>query len=128
MEQSDIDAMITAICNDMTVYTEETVKKVKKAVDEEAKRLVNAVKADSPVKTGEYKRGWGKKTLADKDGRYLLAAIQKTPKKSIVHLLERGHKTRYKGKEYKYARTYPHVTGHQTEAYKNLDKKLKDIL
>lgn len=127
MQQTDIDTLIKAMETDISSYTEKTVAAIKKAVDEEGKQLLQNVKAASPG-TGTYKKGWGKKTLTDKGGRYLVAAVQKTPKKSLVHLLELGHDIKYKGKVVGHAKAFPHVTKHQTEAYKRLGEKLEKIL
>jgi len=73
----------------MTEYTDKVTEGVAKAVDDTAKKVLEATKAAAPVKTGRYKKGWTITKRGDyKDPKRI---IWNKDRYSLVHLLEFGH-------------------------------------
>lgn len=69
-------------------WTEEAVRK---AVDKTAKETVQTIKANAPVRTGKYKKGWSaKKTQDNSRGAYGKTVHNRT-RYMIAHLLQNGH-------------------------------------
>lgn len=68
-----------------------TEKALQKAVDQTAKETVVKIKGKSPVKTGEYRRGWKSKiTLRPGRGGYGRTVHNSTCYR-LTHLLQHGH-------------------------------------
>ena len=72
---------ITRILRD---YTEEVEQVMEEARDKIAKDTVKTLKATSPEKTGDYKKGWRVKTEGTKK-------IIHNKEYQLTHLLEHGH-------------------------------------
>lgn len=100
----------------------DTVETVLKDVGKEAQKRV---KADSPKKTGAYKRSW-KVSIERESGKVLVAVHAKKPYYRLTHLLEDGHRTRGgRGR----VRAYPHIrqveAWAEQEALTRIEKELK---
>lgn len=90
-------------------YTAEITKDVDRAANKCSKELVDSLKRDSPKRTGEYAKSWGR----EKDGSVYIVRNKKHW--HLTHLLEDGHRKRgHKG----FVRAYPHI-------YKNADKAIQ---
>lgn len=70
-------------------YTEEVAAQIEAEVEATAKKVLADVKANSPIDTGAYKKGWRIKKKSG-TGWTKYVVYQKT-KPQIAHLLEFGH-------------------------------------
>lgn len=80
-----IDDIGAEIARQVALYTNEVEEKVQKAADDVTKQAVREIKANSPVDSGEYQRGWARK----KDGTGFV--IYNRTRYQLTHLLEHGH-------------------------------------
>lgn len=74
-------------------YAADVQDEIEVASKEEAQKLVQELKADSPKKTGSYKKGWKLK----KSGKNKYIVYNKTDYQ-LTHLLEHGHAKRDGGR------------------------------
>lgn len=85
----DINNLAGEIVLAVKEYTEDVSKAVEKEVTDTAKAVLKDIKADSPVDTGNYKKGWTRKKKS-KGGQIEYTIYNKT-NPYLVHLLEKGH-------------------------------------
>lgn len=85
MENIKIEDLAKTIEKELLEYSSEVEEGLKKAVDITTRKAVYRLKKYSPVKTGEYRKGWGSSKTVN--GR----VIHNKKKGSITHLLENGH-------------------------------------
>ena len=71
-------------------YVHTTIDGVKESVEEVSKECLSEIKRDSPVDTGEYKKGWRKKTTYE-SGTELVITVHNKTSYRLAHLLENGH-------------------------------------
>lgn len=78
-------------------YTEDVAEAVAQEVDATSKAVLDDIQAASPVKSGEYKKGWRRTESETGSGRIRYIIHQKK-KPQLVHLLELGHAKRDGGR------------------------------
>lgn len=83
----------------MKAYSKEVAEDLEKAKIEVAKLGVRKIKEKSPVKTGDYKRGWRRKKT--RTGQI----IHNKDEYRLTHLLEHGHAKRNGGR----TKAQPHI-------------------
>lgn len=83
--------MASAISQMLEEYTEEVGEQIRADVEQVSKETVQDLKQTSPKQTGGYAKGWIKRVVTDKKGRYVVR-IENRKKPSLTHLLEYGHK------------------------------------
>ena len=88
----NIDDLGAVVAQTLEEFSEEVAVQVRENVDAVAKQAARELKNTSPKKTGEYAKGWSKRTIYYKRGRYVVQAYNRK-KPSLTHLLEYGHKT-----------------------------------
>lgn len=71
-------------------YTEDVAEAVAQEVDATSKAVLDDTKAASPVKSGEYKKGW-RRTESETGSGGVRYIIHQKKKPQLVHLLEFGH-------------------------------------
>lgn len=114
------DELAITIMAELQQYSADVSAQIKDDVRQVAKECVKEVKELSPVKTGEYKKGWGQKVAFESldDIRIL---IYNRNKPQLTHLLEFGHAKvkggRVEGK--------PHIYPAQKHAAEKLINKAK---
>lgn len=84
------DELSIAIMAELNKYAAEVSAQIKEDVKAVAAECLKEVKAASPVKTGEYKKGWRKKVAFESldDIRII---VYNAEKPQLTHLLEFGH-------------------------------------
>ena len=96
---------------------------VEKGVDREAakasKTLVDDLKRDSPNRTGEYSRSWGR---IRQGGVYIVRNVKHW---RLTHLLENGHQKRG-GKGI--AKAFPHILKNAEKAVKEFDDAVESMI
>lgn len=96
---------------------------VEKGVDREAakasKTLVDDLKRDSPNRTGEYSRSWGR---IRQGGVYIVRNVKHW---RLTHLLENGHQKRGgKGT----VKAFPHILKNAEKAVKEFDNAVESMI
>lgn len=96
MANVSIDQLADAITSAVREYTEDVSAAVEKEVDKTASDVLKEVKATAPVRTGEYRKGFGKTKRSG--GGEMEIYIWNKKKYRLVHLLEFGHAKRGGGR------------------------------
>lgn len=84
-ESVTVEALAAEFVEKMRVFTDEVNESIAKAADMCSKELVADIKSDSPIRTGEYKKGWKRKKLK---GGYI---VYNGKKPQLTAVLERGY-------------------------------------
>lgn len=80
-----IDELYSEIARSLSSEVQEIEESVDIAANMVTKELLSDIREDSPVRTGEYKKGWKRKKL-----KYAYV-VYNSKKPERTHLLERGH-------------------------------------
>lgn len=97
MAKIKIDQLANEIVKGLKEYSQDVIEGIDKASERIAKNAVKELKAKSPKKTGEYAKGWGRKT-EKKFGETNTIIIYNKTKPGLTHLLEHGHAKRGGGR------------------------------
>lgn len=97
---------------DLKLYASEITDGVKKIAEEIAKECRKEIKAKSPEKTGEYKKGWKIKKIETSDN--ISYTIYNAKEPGLTHLLEYGHAKINGGR----VRAFPHIRPAEEKAKK----------
>ena len=90
MAEFDLTAEIGKVLKGYTAAVHDAVDQ---AVEECGKGMQKEIKANSPNRTGDYKKGWRCKTATESSYKKSALVYNKT-NYQLTHLLERGHKKR----------------------------------
>ena len=74
-------------------YDEKLTNVTNDAMKSVSKESVQKLKNSSPIKTGDYAKGWGTKTQRERNGLNTITVHNKT-NYQLTHLLENGHVVR----------------------------------
>jgi hypothetical protein len=80
-----IEDLSKELAKELSRYTAEIEEEVEAIKDEVSKEAVNILRNTSPVKTGDYRKGWTRKKV----GRDYV--IYNKSNGQLTHLLENGH-------------------------------------
>lgn len=97
MSNISVDQLATEIAKGLAEYTQDVVEGIDEASNKIASKAVKKLKADSPKDSGEYAKGWGRKT-EKKFGETNTIIIYNKTKPGLTHLLEHGHAKRGGGR------------------------------
>ena len=120
---TNVDDLTAELMADLSQYTNEVSEAVKKAVDEVAKECKENIQADSPTKTGKYKKGWKVKTTFE-DTLQKRATVYNSTYGRLTHLLENGHALKRGGR----TRAFPHIKKNEQKAVIELEKRVKEAI
>lgn len=101
-------------------FKKATYVDIKNAVDNTAKETSKNTKKASPVRTGAYKKGWGRKTTDPSADNYT-ATVYNKRKPGLAHLLQNGHGGPHP------APAYPHIQQDEETARIFEDKLRKEL-
>lgn len=118
---SDVGAEIMACLEN---YTDSLKTCVDEVVDDTAKELKDKIKADSPKRTGEYKKGWRIKTLFKGHGNHRLVIHNET-NYQLTHLLEYGHAVDGGTKR---VPAHPHIKKNEELFQEELEERIGDAI
>lgn len=124
MPAIQIDELGAAISAELNNYSKEVAEGLKKAVDTTAKELLKNIRADAPVKEGDYKKAMALKTQIDTITGKSVIWYVKAPHYRKTHLLEKGHAKRGGGR----VRAYPHIEKNNEKAKQDLEKRVKEVI
>lgn len=117
-----VDQLANAITQEIKNYTEEVSKAIEKEVNETAKKVRKDAADNSPVDSGEYKKGWARKK-STKGGR-IQYTIYNKEKPSLVHLLEFGHAKVNGGR----VPAIPHLRPAYDKHVPEMERRIKKII
>ena len=123
MSKLRLDGIEVAIGKELSGYQKSVTEIVKEACKETAEECLKDIKAASPRKTGEYRRGWKLKEEANNALR-VSYVIKNTTKPHLTHLLEKGHAKRGGGR----TKAVPHIAPAEESAVKQLESDIKKAI
>lgn len=119
-----IDNLAGAITQELKNYSDEVTEDIKEDVREVAKECVENIRDNSPVKSGDYKKGWGSK-VAFENRETIRITVYNRKKPQLTHLLEYGHESgtrngRVEGKA--------HIRPAELEAENELTRRIEEAV
>lgn len=118
-----IDDLAKVISEELHDYNQEVVDGVKRDVQEVAKECVTEIKQKSPTDTGEYKKGWRRKTMYESNNDIRIY-VYNSSEPQLTHLLEYGHAKVNGGR----VDGTPHIRPAEESAEKKLMQKVKVVV
>lgn len=95
--RTTIDGLADAIMEGLKEYADVTADTVKDALKDSAKTVKKEIQAESPVRTGRYKKSWTTKKTKETSNS-LIITVHSKDRYQIAHLLEHGHAKRGGGR------------------------------
>lgn len=118
-----IDDLADAVIKELSEYKQSVVDGVKADIKAVAKETQKEIQQNSPVLTGDYKKGWKNKVLYEGEDDIRVTVYNKTDYQ-LTHLLEYGHAKRNGGRV---AGTL-HIRPAEQHAEEKLLKKVKVVV
>lgn len=119
-EHIKIENLASELTAAMSEYTADLTDAVKEAVEEETKEAKRELKADSPKRTGDYKKGWSSKKSYS--GMYTqINTIHNRTDYQLTHLLEHGHV----GRNGRRVAAIPHIKPVETKMIERFIRKVE---
>ena len=115
-----IDDLVDVISGTLDEYASEVSESVKDSVKQVAKETVREVKSRSPVRFGNYKKGWGQTTISDTPTKIVIS-VHNRKHYRLTHLLENGHAKVGGGR----TKSYPHIAPAERFAERELQRKVE---
>lgn len=112
-----LDDLADAIEKELVGYEQEVADDLFESVDNAADVCVATLRANSPEQTGDYKKGWRKRTAYKSDLDIRLQVHNKTDYQ-LTHLLEDGHANVGGGR----TPAHPHIAAAAENASKLLER------
>lgn len=85
-----IGDLSSAVMSALQEFEQETAEAMKESVASAAEVCLESVRANSPRDTGDYQKGWAKKTVYE-DDHDIRVRIYNKDHHQLTHLLEDGH-------------------------------------
>lgn len=119
-----IDNLASTIVQELQNYSDEVAEAIKDDVREVAKECVEDIKENSPVKSGDYKKGWKSKVTFE-SRENIRITVYNSKKPQLAHLLEYGHESnlmdgRVEGKA--------HIRPAELKAEKELTRRVEEAV
>ncbi len=122
-----IDGLADAIISELSAYDQEVTDRLKEEIMDVAEKTRQQIQADSPKKTGKYKRGWKAKMMYESNSEIRVAVYNS--KYQLPHLLEKGHVVvNAKGQVIGTAPAYPHIEPAEKKAEELIGKRVNVIV
>jgi len=84
------DELAIAIISELSAYSQEVTDQIKEDVKQVTKECVKEIKRESPIDTGDYKKGWKSKVEYESD-EDIRVTVYNAKKPQLTHLAEFGH-------------------------------------
>lgn len=115
-----VDDLSREVKAQLQAYCDEVTEAVKVEVDTVAEECLQEIKANSPVRTGRYRKGWRKEvTFESRDD--IRITVRNKPYPGLTHLLENGHAKAGGGR----VEGIPHIKPAEQHAAEKLADKVK---
>ena len=115
-----VDDLSREVMAELHAYCDEVTEAVKAEVNTVAKECLREIKANSPVRTGRYRKGWRKEVAFESRDDIRISVRNKTCP-GLTHLLENGHAKAGGGR----VEGIPHIKPAELHAAENLADKVK---
>lgn len=118
-----INDLAAAITKELREYNQEVTDGLKKEVRQVAKDCAKEIKANSPVYSGDYKKGW-KSIVAYENWDDIRMTVHNSTDYQLAHLLENGYSLVNGGR----VEGRPHIAPAAEHATETLEKKVKVLV
>lgn len=85
-----IDDLAKAVMKELESYSDHLMDDIKRDVKEVATSCRDKIRQNSPVKTGDYRKGWSSRVAFENNQDIRMEVYNKTDYQ-LTHLLEHGH-------------------------------------
>ncbi len=123
-----VDGLADAIMEELRAYDQDVTDGLKKEVQDAGTLCRKELKTTSPKLTGDYAKGWRKKTAFESQSDIRVQVYNATDYQ-LTHLLEHGHALVGKnGKVLGTVGAIPHIGPAEQKAEKQLMKRVKIVV
>lgn len=123
-----VDNLSSEIVKELKKYNQEVILGVKKQVQDAGTFCRKELKETSPKLTGDYAKGWRKKT-AYEDSQDIRVEVYNATDYQLTHLLEHGHVlVGHNGKVIGTVGAIPHIAPAEEKTEDKLVKGIEDVL
>lgn len=123
MANISIDQLASEIAKGLKEYSQDVIEGIDEASERIVKKAVKRLKSISPKDTGEYAKGWTKKT-EKKYGETNSHVIYNKNKPQLTHLLEHGHAKRGGGR----VKGRPHIRPVEEQVIQEFSAEVERIV
>lgn len=111
----------------LSLYASDITDLVKQEVADVTSEGLKDLKNNSPIKTGDYKKGWRKKKLKSTLYGDEWVLYNKTDYR-LTHLLEDGHDLKRGGAVIGHVKAYPHISKTEKKVSDELVKRVEAVI
>ena len=115
-----IEQMAEAVMDGLIEYAGLATDVMKDCVTKAGNTVKYEVKANAPVRTGQYKKGWAVKKQKE-TANSLELVVHNKKRYQLTHLLEKGHAKRGGGR----VRAFPHIAPAEQAGIRELEEGIK---
>ena len=115
-----IEQMAKAVMDGLIEYAGLATDVMKDCVTKAGNTVKSEVKANAPVRTGQYKKGWAVKKQKE-TANSLELVVHNKKRYQLTHLLEKGHAKRGGGR----VRAFPHIAPAEQAGIRELEEGIK---
>ena len=117
-----IEQMAEAVMDGLIEYAGLATDVMKDCVTKAGNTVKTEVKANAPVRTGQYKKGWAVKKQKE-TANALELVVHNKKRYQLTHLLEKGHAKRGGGR----VRAFPHIAPAEQAGIRELEEEQRLI-
>lgn len=118
----NVENLASNITQALKDYNENIAEETKKIVNKLSKKAVDKIKQKSPVRTGDYKKGWTSSKSYENRTEKRNTIHNKTDYQ-LTHLLEYGHV----GRNGRRVRAIPHIKTVETEIIAEFENEIERV-
>lgn len=123
MSKVSIGSLSKEVIRELKTYAKVTTGKVKEAVKNVSKTVIEDIENTAPKHTGKYAKSWAVKTL-NETGSRLVLVVHSRNKYQLTHLLEYGHAKRGGGR----VEARAHIKLAEEKAVKSFEEKIREAV
>ena len=123
MEKASVNDLANAIAKELAEYSQDVTDGLKKEVKQVAKECKQEIQQNSPVLTGDYKKGW-RDQIAFEGREDIRVVVRNKTDYQLTHLLENGHVKATGGR----VNGTPHIGPAEQNAEKKLMQRVRVVV